>query len=242
MLHDPAWLAGGGGPGDAPPRPLARRWRAEQAEEIFQPQAGKDHGAQRSGPRPGNEVFALLDRTGTGHLSWRWCLDRLCPPSVAFPSFPRWPYCCVGSFALRSIGGQLPHTVADWLGPGTSGNTDRFLATSTRKVGQGTRQRKQRSCADSFCAFPFLGEGGRDPFLLLPGPSFCLLAERRRRAHPLEAGCGRFALALARRQAPAGRSRAARRAAASGLRRWPIYDNAVFLPRARTTARRPYGE
>ena len=66
MLHDPAWLAGGGGPGDAPPRPLARRWRAEQAEEIFQPQAGKDHAAQRSGPRPGNEVFALRRRTGTG--------------------------------------------------------------------------------------------------------------------------------------------------------------------------------
>src|ERR1039457_5800558 len=27
---------------------------------------GKDHGAQRSGLRPGNEVFALLGRTGTG--------------------------------------------------------------------------------------------------------------------------------------------------------------------------------
>ena len=27
--------------------------------------AGQDHGAQRSGPRPGNEVFALRDKTGT---------------------------------------------------------------------------------------------------------------------------------------------------------------------------------
>src|ERR1035441_10294848 len=36
------------------------------AELVFPPQAGRDHGAQRSGPRPGNEVFALLGRTGTG--------------------------------------------------------------------------------------------------------------------------------------------------------------------------------
>ena len=36
------------------------------AELAFPPQAGKEHGAQRSGPRSGNEVFALLGRTGTG--------------------------------------------------------------------------------------------------------------------------------------------------------------------------------
>ena len=36
------------------------------AELVFPPQAGKEHGAQRSGPRSGNEVFALLGRTGTG--------------------------------------------------------------------------------------------------------------------------------------------------------------------------------
>jgi hypothetical protein len=141
----------------------------------------------RKGPRnvakwsgaPGNEVFALLGRTGTGQLSWRWCLVWLFLSWVAFPSFPRWPYCCVGSFALRSIGGQVPHTVADWLGPGTSGNTGRFLATSTPNGGQGTRQRKQRSCADSFCVFPFLGKGCRDPLLLLPGPlpSVCWRSE-----------------------------------------------------------------
>ena len=32
---------------------------------TFPPPGGKDHGAQRSGPRPGNEVFALRDKTGT---------------------------------------------------------------------------------------------------------------------------------------------------------------------------------
>ena len=40
----------------------------------------------------------------------------------------------------------------------------------------------------------------------------------------------RFALALAHRATARRTSQAARRAAASGLRRWPIYDNAVFLP------------
>jgi hypothetical protein len=140
----------------------------------------------RKGPRnvakwsgaPGNEVFALLGRTGTGQLSWRWCLVWLCPPSVAFPSFPRWPYCCVGSFALRSIGGQLPHTVADWLGPGTGGNAGRFLATNTRKGGQGTRQRKQRSCVDSFCVFPFLGKRCGDTLALVAGGTGLLLCWR----------------------------------------------------------------
>src|ERR1035437_3767192 len=44
-----------------------RRWRGGNWPSQFsQPQAGKDHGAKRSGPRPGNKVFALLDRTGTG--------------------------------------------------------------------------------------------------------------------------------------------------------------------------------
>ena len=37
-----------------------------RASQFSQPQAGKDHGAKRSGPHPGNEVFALLDKTGTG--------------------------------------------------------------------------------------------------------------------------------------------------------------------------------
>ena len=48
-----------------PARGHAAAGRAEQAELIFENLGGKDHGAQRSGPRPGNEVFALRDKTGT---------------------------------------------------------------------------------------------------------------------------------------------------------------------------------
>src|SRR5674476_1650107 len=38
---------------------------AETGPATFLDPGGKDHGAQRSGPRPGNEVFAPGDKTGT---------------------------------------------------------------------------------------------------------------------------------------------------------------------------------
>ena len=41
-----------------------------------------------------------------------------------------------------------------------------------------------------FGSFSFFGKGCRDPLLLLPGPSFCVLAERRQREQPLQAACG----------------------------------------------------
>ena len=56
-------------PGRLHPREQPRRrwrWRTEQAPLTFRTPGGKDHAAQRSGPRPGNEVFALRRRTGTG--------------------------------------------------------------------------------------------------------------------------------------------------------------------------------
>ena len=56
-----------GSPGVLHERREDWRWRAEQAELTSGTPGGKDHGAQRSGPRPGNEVFALLGRTGTRH-------------------------------------------------------------------------------------------------------------------------------------------------------------------------------
>jgi hypothetical protein len=39
--------------------------RAEQTQLPFYLPGGKEHGAQQSVPRPGNEVFALRDKTGT---------------------------------------------------------------------------------------------------------------------------------------------------------------------------------
>jgi hypothetical protein len=53
-------------------------WRPAQL--TVGPQAGKDHEAQRSGPRPGNEVFALLGRTGTGQ-----CLVAVVSPRSPQP-------------------------------------------------------------------------------------------------------------------------------------------------------------
>ena len=92
MLHDPAWLAGGGGPGDAPPRPLARRWRAEQAEEIFQPQAGRT--TQRSGVVLALETKFLLFDVGQERdsvLSWSPALPSPHPASLASPCPPAVP-------------------------------------------------------------------------------------------------------------------------------------------------------
>ena len=55
-----------------PARGHAAAGRAEQAELIFESLGGKEHGAQRSVPRPENEVFALWSRTRT----------RQCPVAV----------------------------------------------------------------------------------------------------------------------------------------------------------------
>ncbi len=55
-------------PGGAPPKHGARgccRWRGGTGLANFCLPDGQDHGAQRSGPCPGNEVFALLNKTGT---------------------------------------------------------------------------------------------------------------------------------------------------------------------------------
>ena len=56
-----------GSPGVLHERREDWRWRAEQAELTFETPGGKEHGAQRSDPCPGNEVFALWSRTGTRH-------------------------------------------------------------------------------------------------------------------------------------------------------------------------------
>jgi hypothetical protein len=56
-----------GSPGVLHERREDWRWRAEQAELTFETPGGKEHGAQRSVPCPGNEVFALWSRTGTRH-------------------------------------------------------------------------------------------------------------------------------------------------------------------------------
>ena len=54
----------------------------EQHGLVLWDLSGLDHGAQRSGPRPGNEVFALRDKTGTRH-----CLVvvRKCGSPAAHP-------------------------------------------------------------------------------------------------------------------------------------------------------------
>ena len=83
---------------------------ARQSRVLLDFWGGKDHGAQRSGPRPGNEGFALLGRTKTGQLSCAF------PPSTGsyrpkvsesvVRSFPRWRCRCVASFDLRRAGKQ----------------------------------------------------------------------------------------------------------------------------------------
>src|ERR1035438_1837653 len=42
------------------------RKHTDRPSQLSNSQAGKNREAQRSGPRPVNEVFALLDKTGTG--------------------------------------------------------------------------------------------------------------------------------------------------------------------------------
>src|ERR1035441_6665880 len=75
--------------------------------------------------------------------------------------------------------------------------------------------------------FLFLGEGLQGPVALVAGAAaLCVLAERKQREQPLQAACGRFALALARRPAPAGRSRAARRGGGAGPRGGASYGQA----------------
>ena len=62
------WIIGNCVEGHAPGTLTRARGLAgwKPAQLTFETPGGKDHGAQRSGPRPGNEVFALLDKTGTG--------------------------------------------------------------------------------------------------------------------------------------------------------------------------------
>ena len=116
----------------------------------------------------------------------------------------------------------------EWSGPQPAAVQAWALATTNsrrkaRRSGQSTRQQGQRLCTDSFCVFPFFGEGCGDPLLLLPRPSFCVLAERRQRGQPRRAACG----GASRWPRASASARRTSRAAASGLRRWPIYDNAV---------------
>ena len=69
-------------------RPVAAQGDSQQSSPLarrgivwsFRILGGKDHGAQRSGPRPGNEVFALLGRTGTGQCPVVAACDWLLPP------------------------------------------------------------------------------------------------------------------------------------------------------------------
>jgi hypothetical protein len=88
-----------------PTEARGRRWRLALASGTgpakFWTPGEKDHGAQRSGPRRGNEVLALLYRTGTGP----------CPVGVTGTSLCR-------GFRLWAGGGrgecaQTPHTGKD---------------------------------------------------------------------------------------------------------------------------------
>ena len=107
--------------GRGPPRGIAAR---HGIVCFFWFWAGKGHAAQRSGPRPGNEVFALRDRTGTGR----------CPVVAASAGFFRpWDFGDPGrrSFAWcplrfwRPRRGGCGHNVAQL---GTGGTPPGLLA------------------------------------------------------------------------------------------------------------------
>ena len=101
--------------GRGPPRGIAARhgivW-------FFWFWAEKGHAAQRSGPRPGNEVFALLDRTGTGHCpvvaasagSFRPGLVLVAPkpPCSAAANAAVGPFAVAASCVAKSSGGVQP--------------------------------------------------------------------------------------------------------------------------------------
>jgi hypothetical protein len=82
-----------------------------------------------------------------------------------------------------------------------------------------------------FRSFSFLGKGCGDPLPVLPGGGPSPVSWRSERSVGNPARPRVVALRAGPRASASARrtSRAARRAAASGLRRWPIYDNAVSL-------------
>ena len=178
----------------------------------------KDHGAQRSGPSLWKRSFCVSRQDRNKTLSCRL------PPRLAALGFWRpWPsfpppgvLCASGGLGAGAAAPRTP-------GPEPAAARTGFWRPAHGKAGNALRQ---RSCADSFCVLPLWGKGCRDPLLLLPGPSFCVLAERRG-SNPARPRVVALRAALRASAALAGRSRAARRAAASGLRRWPICDNSV---------------
>src|ERR1035437_1714964 len=92
-----AWLPWGRAPQDPglhPARARGRCWRAQQAEELFHPPAGRTTERSGVGLASGNEGFVLGDKTGTRH-----CLvavtgtggeERGVPVQMTVPP-PTWP-------------------------------------------------------------------------------------------------------------------------------------------------------
>src|ERR1039458_4659955 len=183
MAQRPAF----GGPGGGPSQHGARssRWARHGIVWFFWVLGGKGPRSAAKWVRAsGNEVLALLGRTGTGQCLVG-CRLRLAVSALGFwwpwPSFLR-----LVSFALLPAwrGARGHRRVAS---PGTNGNTGRFWRPA-HGTGQSTRQWRQWACTDSFCLFPFL-EGVRRPVGLVAGSRAfsCVLAklvgQRRLRHH-----------------------------------------------------------
>ena len=116
----------------------------------------------------GNEVFALLDRTGTRQLSWRWRLDWLRPP--------------LATSARPSVIIFTSAVVRERDSPERGCDRCRFLraapprmlwfACGTAVVASGLMPRRQHTESGNREALPqsFLSWGGlQRPLLLLPG-------------------------------------------------------------------------
>jgi hypothetical protein len=152
----------------------------------------------------GNEVFALRHKTGT-----RQCL-------------------VVAAFGWR--GHRRVVRSATCCGPGLGVGGHQLTE-------EGTEERSKHPATEAtvlrrlLLSFSFFLEGCGDPLPLLPGRGPLVCAGGAKTAGATSPGrVWALRAGLAHRASARRTSQAARRAAASGLRRWPIYDNAVFLP------------
>src|ERR1035437_5550345 len=107
-----------GGVRGAPASARAPALAGRKLAQLFFHPSGKDHGAQRSGPRPENEVFALRHKTGTGQ-----CLVAVTGTSLS----------TVGVFGFaQSNGSDASNLAGTGLG-GPGRHLDRRLACNFRR-------------------------------------------------------------------------------------------------------------
>ena len=169
---------------------------------------GKDHGAQRSGPRLWKRSFcaSTQDRNKTVSCRCRLRLARA-PASGQVRNLRR---SRPGRWRPPTHGGRHGGAVK---APGNGSNGSAQTPSVLFPFFKGVR-RHRCSCCRGAGLLVCVG-GAKAAWATSPGRVWW-----------------RFALALAHRATARRTSQAARRAAASGLRRWPIYDNAVYRPQA----------